>query len=384
MGTAPLRGIRVLEHGGKGPSQFGGMLLADLGADVIRVDRPTGLDRPMAGYDPRLDLLNRGRRSIALELRHEQGVALLLRLAGTVEAIVDPFRPGVAERLGVGPAECLAANPNLVYVRVTGWGGDGPYARTAGHDINFLAASGVLDLIGRAGGPPVPPLNLVGDFGGGGMLLALAVLSGVLAVRSGAVGQVVDVAMLDAAALRATVVHSLRAMGEWGPRGTNLLDTGAPYYDVYETADGGYVSVGAMERPFYEELLRGVRMAGDEAMLAAHHDRSRWPQASKRLADVFRTRTREEWSAVFAGRDACVEPVLDLDEAMAHPQVRHRGTYDSVHGVTQPAPAPRFGTTRPTVRRPPPRPGEHTTEILDALGLSQEDKSALIDAAVVR
>ncbi|GHF36042.1 alpha-methylacyl-CoA racemase [Amycolatopsis bartoniae] len=383
-GTPPLRGVRVLEHGSKGPSQFGAMVLADLGADVIRVDRLTALDRPLAGYDPRLDLLNRGRRSIALDLRHESGADLLLRLVRSSDAVIDPFRPGVTSRLGAGPEECLAANPGLVYARMTGWGEDGPYARTAGHDINFLAASGVLDLIGRADGGPVPPLNLVGDFGGGGMLLAISVLAGVFASRAGAGGQVVDVAMLDASALLATVVHTLRAMDSWGPRGTNLLDTGAPYYDVYETADGGYVSVGAMERTFYEELLRGVGLDGDPAMLAAHQDRTLWTEAKKRLAEAFRTRTRDEWAAEFAGRDACVEPVLNLDEATEHPQVRHRGIYEPRFGVPQPAPAPRFTATPSSVRRPPPLPGEHTDEILEGLGLSAAEREELAAAGVLR
>jgi len=278
----------------------------------------------------------------------------------------------------------LGANPDLVYVQMTGWGDDGPYARVAGHDINFLAASGVLDLIGRSGGPPVPPLNLVGDFGGGGMLLAVAVLSGVLAARSGAGGQVVDVAMVDGAALLATVVHTLRAMGDWGPRGSNLLDTGAPYYDVYATADDRYVSVGAMERVFYVELLRGLGLEGDETMLAAHHDRALWPAAKQRLAEAFRTRTLAEWTAVFSGVDACVEPVLDLDEAADHPQVRHRRIYERIHGVAQPAPAPRFGTTPTAVRRPPPRPGEHTVEILTEAGLSDTEQDTLRAAGVVR
>ncbi|QFU89568.1 CaiB/BaiF CoA-transferase family protein [Amycolatopsis sp. YIM 10] len=383
-GAAPLRGVRVLEHGSKGPSQFGAMVLADLGADVIRVDRLTALDRPIAGYDPRLDLLNRGRRSIALDLRHESGVELLRRLVRSADAVIDPFRPGVTTRLGAGPEECLAVNPVLVYARMTGWGDDGPYARKAGHDINFLAASGVLGLIGRADSGPVPPLNLVGDFGGGGMLLAISVLAGVFAARAGAGGQVVDVAMLDASALLATVVHALRAMDSWGPRGTNLLDTGAPYYDVYETADGGYVSVGAMERAFYEELLRGVGLDGDPAMLAAHQDRTLWTEAKKRLAEAFRTRTRDEWAAEFAGREACVEPVLNLDEATEHPQVRHRRIYEPRFGVPQPAPAPRFAATPASVRRPPPLPGEHTDEILDGLGLSAAERAHLATAGVLR
>lgn len=379
----PLRGIRVVELAGKGPSQLGAMVLADLGADVIRVDRRSAVDRPLASYDPRLDLLNRGRRSLALDLRREDGVRLFLKLVATADAVIDPFRPGVTDRLGIGPAACHDVRPELVYARMTGWGADGPYADTAGHDINFLAANGILDLIGRSGGPPVPPLNLVGDFGGGGMMLAVAVLAGVLASRGGAGGQVVDVSMLDASALLGTVVHALRAMDAWGPRGTNLLDTGAPYYEVYETADGRFLSVGAMERAFYLRFLEVLGLWDDELLLAAHQDRSLWPAAKERIAAVIRTRTREEWAQAFAGRDACVEPVRTLDEAMEHPQIVHRDLYRRIFGVVQPAPAPRFARTAATVDRPPPIPGEHSTELLRELKIDDAEIEDLRNRHVI-
>lgn len=365
--TGPLSALRVLELAGKGPSQFGAMVLADLGADVIRIDRRSEVSRPLASYDPRLDLLNRGRRSIALDLKDPADVAMYRRLAGTADAVIDPYRPGVADRLGLGPAALLQARPSLVYVQMTGWGSAGPSATTAGHDINFLAANGVLDLIGRADGGPVPPLNLVGDFGAGGMMCALAVLAGVTAVRDGGAGQVVDVSMLETSALLATVVHSLRAMGEWGQRGTNLLDTGAPFYDVYPTADGSYLSVGAMEGPFYSNFLRVLGLAEDDEAVAAHRDRARWDAAKKKIGERLLGRSGDEWVAAFDGIDACVELVRNLDDAVVHPQVAERGVYRSIFGVLQPSPAPRFSGTPAEVRLPPPAPGEHTEELLDEL-----------------
>ncbi|PQP21977.1 CaiB/BaiF CoA transferase family protein [Rhodococcus opacus] len=374
----PLYGVRVIELAGKGPSQFGAMVLADLGADVIRVDRPTEVDRPMGFYDPRLDLLNRGRRSIALDLSSPDGVDTVLALVTTADAVVVPFRPGVADRLGIGSSDCLRVNPDVVYAGVTGWGADGPDAQRAGHDINFLAANGVLDMIGRADGPPVPPLNLVGDFGGGGMLLAVAILAGIHASRGGSGGQVVDVSMLEASSLLTTVVHSLKAMGDWGPRGTNLLDTGAPYYDVYRTRDDKYMSVGAMERKFYLELLSALDLGDDPMMVAAHHDRSLWAAAKDRLTEAFAVSTRDEWEQVFRGRDACVEAIRTVDEAASHPQVKARNLYPSIFGVSQPAPVPRYSVTPLTVKRPPPKTGEHADEILAEL--AEFDRRTAYDA----
>jgi len=365
--TGPLAGLRVLELAGKGPSQFGAMVLADLGADVIRVDRPGDMSRPLSNYDPRLDLLNRGRRSITLDLRNDADLATYRRLAATVDAVIDPYRPGVTTRLGIGPDSLLARSSALVYIQMTGWGSTGPRASAAGHDINFLAANGVLDMIGRAKGGPVPPLNLVGDFGAGGMMCVVAVLSGVMAARTNGTGQIVDVSMLEASALLATVVHTLRAMGEWGPRGTNLLDTGAPFYDVYPTADGRHLSVGAMERPFYLEFLLVLGLAEDADVVAAHQDRSRWTVAKERIAGRLGERSCADWMADFDGKDVCVEPVVDLEEAFDHPQVVERQVYQRIFDVIQPAPAPRFSRTPGGVDRPPPRPGEHTAEILDEL-----------------
>lgn len=365
--TGPLAGIHVIELAGKGPSQFGAMVLADLGADIIRIDRRSEMSRPLATYDPRLDLLNRGRRSIALDLKDGEDLDTYRRLVATADAVIDPYRSGVTDRLGVGPTVLIEAQPALVYVQMTGWGAGGPSAATAGHDINFLAANGVLDLIGRSVGGPVPPLNLVGDFGAGGMMCALAVLSGVTAARSGGTGQVIDVSMLETSALLATVVHSLRAMGEWGPRGTNLLDTGAPFYDVYPTADGTFLSVGAMEGPFYLNFLQVLDLADDEDCVAAHRDRGRWEVAKKSISQRLRERAGSDWMRAFVGVDACVELVRTLDEAVDHPQVAERGVYRSIFGVVQPSPAPRFSRTAAEVRLPPPAPGEHTEEILAEL-----------------
>jgi alpha-methylacyl-CoA racemase len=379
-----LAGTVVIELAGKGPSQFGAMILADLGADVVRVDRLTDLDRPLASYDPTLDILNRGRRSVAVDLGTPEGARIFGKLASKADAVIDPFRPGVAERLGIGPEDLMESNPLLVYARMTGWGGDGPYARVAGHDINFLASNGVLDLIGRIDTGPVPPLNLVGDFGGGGMLLAVSVLAAITAARRDGAGQVVDVSMLEASALLATVVHTLRAMGQWGPRGTNLLDTGAPFYDVYRTADGGYVSFGAMEGSFYRNALEVLGLGDDDVVTGAHLDPSLWPAARERLADAFSARTREEWEQAFAGIDSCVEPVLTLDEAMGHPQVEARGVYISVDGVVQPAPAPQFSRTPVRLDRPPPAPGDHTREVLAGVGVDDAELERLVDLGIVR
>ncbi|MEH1017553.1 CaiB/BaiF CoA-transferase family protein [Micromonospora sp. CPCC 206060] len=368
----PLTGVRVVELAGIGPGPFAVMLLADLGADVVRVDR-TGEVHPGAPGTPHPDLLNRGRRSVAVDLKSPDGRQVVLDLMRGADVLVEGFRPGVTERLGLGPADCLAVNPRLVYGRMTGWGQDGPNAPHAGHDIDYLAPTGALHGIGRAGERPVPPMNLLGDFGGGATLLALGVVAALFAVRAGGAGQVVDAAIVDGAALLTTQIHALRRMGMWqDPRGVNLLDGGAPFYDTYECADGRYLAVGALEPKFYDELVRltGFRLEPDEAL--DRTDPGNWPALRRSWARLFRTRSRDEWARLLERTDACVAPVLDWREAPDHPHLAARGVFVEHVGVRQPAPAPRFSRTPGAIRRPPPHPGEHTDEILAELGLGAE------------
>ncbi|QYC41545.1 Succinyl-CoA:(R)-benzylsuccinate CoA-transferase subunit BbsF [Nonomuraea coxensis DSM 45129] len=363
----PLTGVRVVELLGIGPGPFCGMVLADLGADVVRVERPVPAGRPAEA--PAADILARGQRSVTADLKSAEGRSAVLGLVRAADVLIDPFRPGVTERLGLGPEDCLAANPRLVYGRMTGWGQEGPYAPRAGHDINYIALSGALSLCGNAGGPPVPPVNLLGDFGGGAMFLAVGVLAALLHARSTGEGQVVDAAMVDGSAALTAMTHQMLALGAWGPRGTNVLDTGAPYYNVYRAADGGWVSVGAIEDPFYAELLDVLGLAGDELATAGRHDRERWPDLQRLFAGVFATRTRAEWAEAFAGRDACFAPVWELAEAQAEPHLAQRGTYVREFGVTQPAPAPRFSRTPAAIGGPPPHPGQHTGEVFRDWGV---------------
>ncbi|MDQ1356439.1 MAG: alpha-methylacyl-CoA racemase [Acidimicrobiaceae bacterium] len=372
--AGPLSGYRIIELAGIGPAPFGAMMLADMGAEVIRVDRLQAVDGPaIPGGDPSQDLLNRGRRSVAVDLKHPGGVATVLALVAHADALVEGFRPGVAERLGVGPGPCLERNPRLVYGRMTGWGQEGPKAHLPGHDINYLALSGTLSAIGRQGEAPVPPLNLVADFGGGGMLLAYGVVCALLEAGRSGTGQVIDVAMVDGSALLATMIHGFRSAGLWrDERGTNLLDTGAWFYEVYETADGGYLAVGALEPRFCAELIRLSGVGSDGCGNVAHQaDLASWPAMKERLAAVFLTRTRDEWCELLEDSDACVAPVLGLGEAPGHPHNAHRGTFTEVSGVVQPAPAPRFSRTPGTIDRPPPRAGQHTDEVLGDWGLEQ-------------
>jgi alpha-methylacyl-CoA racemase len=377
----PLAGIKVIEIAGIGPGPFCAMMLADMGADVVRVDRAGNV----AGGDPATppaDVLNRGRRSIGVDLKHPDGVEAVLALVESADALIEGFRPGVMERLGLGPEECLARNPHLVYGRMTGWGQEGPYAPTAGHDINYIALAGALDPIGRAGQAPVPPLNLVGDFGGGGMLLAYGVVCGVLSARTTGEGQVVDAAMVDGAAVLTTMFHAFRAMGIWNDeRGTNLLDTGAHFYDVYETADAKYVSIGSIEPQFYAELLRLTDLEGEE--LPWQHDRAQWPQLKERLAEIFRTKTRDEWCEIMEGTDVCFAPVLSLAEAPSHPHNVARDTFVEVAGVVQPAPAPRFSATPVETPRPPAHAGQHTDEVLGDWGLDADRIAKLREAGAI-
>ena len=366
----PLTGLKVVEIAGIGPGPFCGMMLADLGAEVVRVDRAQNVD----GGDPALppgDLLARGRRSIGVDLKSPEGVAVVLDLVEQADVLIEGFRPGVAERLGIGPDDCRARNPRLVYGRMTGWGQDGPYAPTAGHDINYIALAGALEPIGRAGEPPLPPINLIGDFGGGGMLLAFGVLAGVFEAQRSGEGQVIDAAMVDGSALLMTMTHSFRAMGIWqDERGTNMLDTGAHFYDVYETADGLYLSVGSIEPQFYDALLAGFGL--DIGDLPHQHDRSQWPTLKTQFAEIVKTKTRDEWMAIFEGTDACVAPVLSIPEALEHPHNVQRQTFVEVAGIPQPAPAPRFDRTPAAISAPPPHAGQHTDEILDEAGFDAD------------
>ena len=346
MVSGPLDGVRVLEFAGMGPAPFAVMMLADMGAEVVRVDRLGGTKQAGPVPNPMPNPLHRGRRSVAMDLKNPAAVTAILRLVEGADVLVEGFRPGTMERLGLGPDACAAANPRLVYARVTGWGQDGPNAGLAGHDINYIAVAGALDPIGRAGGPPVPPLNLVGDYGGGGMFAAFGVACALFEARQSGKGQVVDAAMTDAAAVLTTSLHWMRAAGRWNEaRGTNRLDSGAHFYDVYETADGLYVSVGAIEPRFYAELRRVLGLTGPA--WDRQDDRAVWPELKKELAAIFATKTRDEWCRVFAEAkaDACFAPVLSPGEAPADPHNAARGTFLTRDGVTFPAPAPRLSRT---------------------------------------
>ncbi len=376
----PLSGIKIVEIAGIGPGPFCAMMLADMGADVLRVDRPGGHG---VALDPARDLLNRGRRSVAVDLKHDAGPGVVLRLVDYADVLIEGFRPGVAERLGIGPEVCLERNPGLVYGRMTGWGQDGPLARTAGHDIDYIALAGALHPIGRGGERPVPPLNLVGDFGGGAMFLAFGIAAALVERERSGRGQVVDAAMVDGAAVLTTMFHGMLASGAWSSeeRGANLLDTGAPFYEVYETADGGYIAVGAIEPQFYAELLERTGLAGED--LPHQHDRAAWPEMKERFAALFRSRTREDWVAAFEGSDACFAPVLSLAEAPQHPHNKQRGTFTEVAGVVQPAPAPRLSRTPGAVQGPPPQPGEHTIAALADWGFQPEEIETLAAAGAI-
>jgi len=355
--TGPLTGRRVIELAGIGPAPFAGMLLADLGADVVRIDRPGG--PALAVVPPEQDVLGRGKRSVALDLKHPDGVRRVLDLVAVSDLLLEGMRPGVAERLGVGPDECLARQPALVYGRMTGWGQDGPAAGTAGHDITYVAVSGALGASAPPSDPPMPPLNLLGDFAGA-TYLVVGLLAALHAAKTSGAGQVVDAAMVDSTAHLTTMFHGLLAAGAWTDRpGSNLLDGGAPFYGTYRTADGGWMAVGALEPAFYDVL---VHRLGIET--ADRTDPSTWPVLRQRIADVFATRTRDEWTEEFADSDACVAPVLGLGEATRHPHLVARGTFVELGGVVQPAPAPRFSGTPGALDRLPPAAGQHTDEVL--------------------
>jgi alpha-methylacyl-CoA racemase len=376
--SGPLQGFKIIELAGIGPGPFAGMMLSDMGAEMLRVDRAQAV--PAEGRQPVSDILGRGRRSVGIDLKQPDGRETVLRLVEQADALIEGFRPGVTERLGLGPEDCLARNPRLVYGRMTGWGQEGPYASMAGHDINYIALSGTLSMIGRAGQLPTPPINLIGDFGGGGMLLAYGVVCALLETSRSGQGQVIDAAMVDGAALLAAMIYGFRAAGSWRERGTNVLDTGAWYYEVYETADGGHVSFGSLEPQFFQEMLRitGLSDVPDPG------DRATWPAMKERMAAVIKTRTRAEWCELLEGSDACFAPVLSPEEAVEYPHNRQRGTFTEVGGVAQPAPAPRFSRTTPEIGGPPSWPGQHTDVALADWGFAADEIAKLRDAGAVR
>jgi alpha-methylacyl-CoA racemase len=379
----PLAGYRIVEMAGIGPAPFAAMLLADMGAEVIRVDRRGEADLGLPGRrDVKFDVLHRGRRSIAVDVKAEAGRELVKRLAAKADAIVEGFRPGVMERLGLGPDRLLALNPKLVFGRMTGFGQDGPLAPAAGHDIDYIALAGALHAIGRKGEAPVPPLNLVGDFGGGGMFLAFGVVCALLEAQRSGLGQVVDAAMVDGSAALMALMFGLFSQGSWkDERGVNVLDTGAPWYDTYATRDGKWLAVGAIEKRFYQEFVE--RLGLNLADLPRQHDRNGWPVLRRRFAETIAARTRDEWERIFAGSDACVAPVLSLAEVAGHPHNAARGTFVTRDGVLQPAPAPRFSRTVPEMGEPPRQPGADTDAVLADLGFSAEEIGELKAAGVV-
>ncbi len=377
----PLEGVKIVEITGIGPGPFCGMMLADMGAEVLRVDRAAAAAATLP-TEASLDLLARGRRSVAVDLKHERGVETVLRLVERADGLVEGFRPGVMERLGLGPEPCLQRNPRLVYGRMTGWGQEGPLAQAAGHDINYISLAGALEPIGRRGEAPVPPLNLVGDFGGGGLLLAFGMVCALVERQRSGRGQVVDAAMVDGAATLMTIFHGARLSGWWSPeRGTNMLDTGAHFYDVYETRDGRYVSIGSIEPQFYAELIEKLGLAGED--LPRQNDRSQWPALKERLRALFLQKTRDEWCEIMEGSDICFAPVLSMEEAPEHPHIRARQTFVEVAGAPQPGPAPRFSRTPCQIERPPPHAGQHTDEALADWGFGADEVASLREAKAI-
>jgi alpha-methylacyl-CoA racemase len=376
----PLKGFRVIEMAGIGPAPFCAMMLADMGAEVIRVDRrekaDLGLDRA-----PAYEVMNRGRKTIAVDIKKPEAVEIVKRLVGDADALIEGFRPGVMERLGLGPEELAKVNPRLVFGRMTGFGQEGPLAARAGHDINYIALAGVLSHLGRAGERPVHPLNLVGDFGGGGMYLAFGVVCAMLEAQRSGKGQVVDAAMVDGAASLMAMFHGMWSEGIWREeRGTNMLDTGAPWYDVYETKDGTFVSIGSIEGRFYADLLGRLGLTNEA--LPKQHDRAGWPVLRARFTEIFKSKTRGEWEKVFEGSDACFAPVLSISEVTQHPHNAVRSTFITRDGVQQPAPAPRFSRTRPELGGPPKAPGTDTADVLALAGYTAADIERLMREGV--
>jgi len=377
-----LQGVKIVELAGIGPGPFAGMLLSDMGADIVRVDRAQQVT-PAAFDRPNLEPLYRGRRSIGVDLKQPDGVETVLRLVEQADALIEGYRPGVTERLGLGPDECLARNPRLVYGRMTGWGQDGPMAQASGHDINYIALAGALAHFGHAGDRPTPPINLVGDFGGGGMFMAYGIVCALLETQRSGKGQVIDVAMVDGAAVLMTMMWGFRQIGFWNEeqRGVNVLDTGAPFYDTYETADGKFIALGSLEPQFYAELVRKLGIA-DEG-LPAQMDRTGWDTLRARFTELFKTKTRDEWDAVLRGSDACYAPVLTMSEAANDEHIRARDTIVEHNGVAQPAPAPRFSRTQAEIERPAPWPGQHTDEALADWGFAADEIAKLRDTAAI-
>jgi alpha-methylacyl-CoA racemase len=378
----PLAGYRIIEMAGIGPAPFAAMLLSDMGAEVVRVDRREAADLGLPGREPKFDVLHRGRRSIAVDVKAQAGREVVTRLARQADAIVEGFRPGVMERLGLGPEILLAVNPKLVFGRMTGFGQDGPLAQAAGHDIDYIALAGALHGIGRKGEAPVPPLNLVGDFGGGGMFLAFGVVCALLEAQRSGQGQVVDAAMVDGSATLMALMYGMFSQGIWkDERGVNVLDTGAPWYDTYATRDGKWLAIGAIEKRFYESFVERLGLnLGD---LPRQHDRAGWPELKRRFAEAIAARTRDEWERTFAGSDACVAPVLALGEVADHPHNAARGTFITRDGVLQPTPAPRFSRTAPEMGAAPRQPGADTDAVLADFGFSEAEIARLRDAGVV-
>ena len=376
----PLRGTRIVELAGLAPAPYAGMILADFGAEVIRVDRaPAG----GGAFDATRDFLARGKRSVGINLKDPRGVDLLIRLLETAHVLIEPFRPGVMEKLGLGPDLVLERNPKLVYARLTGWGQSGPYAPMAGHDINYIALSGALSLLGREGQRPLPPINLLGDFAGGGMLCTLGIMMALFESTRSGKGQVVDAAMVDGAANISTFIFGMKGAGLWpGERGTNLLDGGAHFYDTYETADGKYLAVGAIESQFYAALLGGLGLADED--LPHQMDREAWPLLRNRFGEIFKTRTRDQWCEIFDGTDACVAPILEFEEAASHPHNRARATFvDGVAGQPTPTAAPRLSRTPGAASANAPRPGEDSVDIFSKLGLANDEVDELVKAGVI-
>lgn len=376
MASGPLVGVKVVEFAGIGPGPFCGMLLADLGADVVRIDRAESVGRSHP------DLANRGKRSIAIDLKKPEGIEAALSLIGKADALLEGFRPGVMERLGVGPDVALKRNPKLVYGRMTGWGQTGPWSSMAGHDIDYIALTGALHTMGRAGEPPAPPLNLVGDFGGGALYLAFGLLAGIIEAKTSGKGQVVDCAMIDGAASLMTMFYGMKAAGIWtAERDANLLDGGAHFYDTYECADGRWLAVGAIEPQFHALLVKGLGLPADA--FPAQMSRDQWPDYSRRVAELIRTRTRDEWMKVFDGTDACVAPVLSMDEAPKHPHNAERKTFVEAFGVIQPGPAPRFSRTAGAVNGVPALAGKQSEDVLKGWGIGVEQAAGFIKSGAV-